>query len=344
ITISEAMFADMKDSMLINFRNSKLAQADAQARAYGRKLMKQKPHYDSELEAALVSATLDDVKSFANELYAKTFMTGSAYGNWNDADVQTAVDKLRKGVQSAPLPANKRPSVKIDIPVAGQHPVFSTAVKNNNNAFREYKFLGKATPETEVAMNIVSTMIANDFFVELRTKRQLGYSVGQFSQKLKGELLSGFLIQSGNYGPSLLDSETQKWKKEHAIQIIRNMPEAMFDQYKMGLMNQYQSKPNSTEEMHGYLFGAVEEQDSNFNYLEDLQNALQALTKEQVVAMAEKMLLDESLPAVTLHMLGMDNKESAVPGAITCENPASGTDPAVTAWVRNKVCDPQGPQ
>lgn len=339
ITISGTMFEDMKDSMLIDLRNGKLTQADSQALAYGRKLMKEKPHHDSDLEAALVSATLDDVKAFAEQLYAKTFMTGSAYGNWNDSDVQTAVKKLRKGLGAAPLPKSERPSLQIDIPSPGQHPVFSAVVNNNNNAFREYTFLGKATPETEVAMHMVSAMIANDFFVELRTKRQLGYSVGQFSQKLKGELLSAFTIQSGNYEPALLDSETQKWKKEQAIQIVRNMPEAMFEQYKMGLMNQYQSKPNSIEEMHSYLFGAVEEQDGNFNYLEDLQNALQSLTKEQVVAMAEKMLLDESRPAITLHMLSADSKESAAPGAITCDSSAIGVDPALSAWVKNKVCE-----
>lgn len=343
INISETMFADMKESMLTKLRNGKLAEADVQSRVYGRKLMQKNLRHDSEEEAALVSATLNDVKSFANELYAKTFMTGSAYGNWNDADVQIAVDKLRKGVGSAPLPASERPSVKIDMPPQGQHPVFSANVKNNNNAFREYKYLGKATPEAEVAMSMVTSIISDSYFDELRTKRQYGYSVGHFSQKVKDELLSAFTIQSGNYGPALLDSETQKWKKEQAIQIVRDMPEEMFDQYKMGLMNQYQSKPASIEEMHGYLFGVLEEQDGNFNYLENLQNALFALTKEQVVAMAEKMLLDESLPALTLHMLGTNNKEAAVPGAITCENPASGTDPSVTAWVRNKVCEPPAP-
>ncbi len=312
--LDNAGFEIIKDRFIRSLQNTRLDSANTQAGRYSAKLFMD-IYSDEEKFEAVQNLTLQDIRDYARELFARVRINGMAHGNWNDDDVKNAVDTLVAGLGSAPLPEAERPVTKVGTLHTGENAVFSAQTADNNNALRYMLQAGPREPEREAALQLLNVLVQGDFYQQMRVEQSLAYMVNSGATELEDNMFLSFAIQS-RHDPALLQQAVEAWKKD-ALQLIDNMSDADFETLKQSLVEGIMQSPDSLEGAQKQLFYFVASEDGDFDYIERMAANTQNLTKAQVRALAEEMFLNPATPSISIHIRSQTNDTPPPAGAFT---------------------------
>jgi len=161
--------------------------------------------------AALETLTFDDLQKHAKSLYEKTYLKGMLIGNLTEKEAKNAWQILGVHFQSAPYPLDEQLNKEVGVLNREEGPFYLRknvdvrgnglllAIQNQQNTFVEY-----------AAQEILSQLISNPYFVELRTKQQTGYVVGNLQQEVEKQLFLFFVIESHAFSPYDLLQRSEK--------------------------------------------------------------------------------------------------------------------------------------
>lgn len=316
IKVDEQKFKNLKEAMLRALRNQKLASAIARGGYYNR-LLWLKQHYDEDqMIAALEPVTLADVKTYANNLYHRVYITGVAHGNWTDDKVKEAVQLLLDEIKSKPFPEEERFVQKLEWLDDGENIRFSKQVQDTNNSISYALQIGHYDYPLQARLLMMSSIVESDFYLQMRTNQQLGYIVWSFNQRVEDDLFFKFVIQSATYSPFELQKRIDKWLTG-SIALFENLSDEEFERHRESLIVSLEKKGDSIAEMLDEYYYLATKEKGNFEHKKQLIEAVKQLKKEDVVDAARKFFMDHKTPRLMVLMRSRDNKESIPPGVLT---------------------------
>lgn len=292
IEVSEQQFLDIKDRKIQEWGNFKMGQAWEVARHVSRMIRKESYFSVDSILTEGKLTELKELKEFIDNLYNKARIEGIAHGNISAEETVTLTHMLASFLKSSPL--SKEDTFKQAILVEKNNDplTYMERLETNNSCLWKTIYLGSETPELRMTARVIDKFVSQPFYTEMRTKQQLGYIVSAAAQEDNGQHYLFFIVQSESHPADDI--------RERADSFIAGLPpefEALSDEkyneFKAAVRTELLEKPKSIMEK-GMLFDRLTfEYNKDFDRKDGDLNALEGLTKTQVM----KILSDSINPA-----------------------------------------------
>ena len=316
INIDEQKFNDLKRAAIRRAENGKLRPAYARASYYNRLLWRVKQYNEEEILVELKSVTFDDLKEHAKRLYDRVFITGVVHGNWTEAKVRESLDLLLAEIKSLPLPKEERYQERMEVLDPGERILFSKQIENNNNALIYTLQVGEMKLSTHAKASLVSSIVESDFYTQMRTNQQLGYIVSSSNHRSHDRLLFILLIQSAGYGPVELKARVEAWMKQ-SHRLFDELTDEEFERHRKGLIISLEEEGDSIAEVTEELYDYATREKGNFQYHEQLVEAVKNLKKSDVVSESRKIFLDAQTSRTIVLIRSQGNNDPLPEGVLT---------------------------
>jgi len=316
INIDEQKFNNFKEAMVRGLKNKKLNQAYQRGGYYNWLMMLDNQYTDEEKLEALRPLTLDDVKSFARNLYEKIYVTGVIHGNWTEEQAKESVSILLSSLNGQPLPVNERYEQVVEVLNPGERIQFSREVEDNNNSLSYTIQVGEKDLSLMAKASIMASIIENDFYTQMRTNQQLGYIVWSFQQRTEKRMFFRFLIQSSTHGPFEMSKRVRVWLKT-TDKMFANLSDEEFEKHKQAKIIALEKEGDSIGAVVGDLYTLATDEEGDFQFKKKLIQAIKDLSKNDVTEKARELFLDPQTPRLEVLMRAKGSKERVPASAIT---------------------------
>lgn len=174
--------------------------------SYRRNLALETPRYSvDELAEAVEAAKLSDLTDFQRQLLPDSLLEAFLVGNLDEAEASKMVSDVTAAIPSAaPLPADQIPKRRLRVLEPGQPRVRQFVAPNPaeaNSAVEVYVQVGMDEGDDWLLLGLLSQLIEQPFYEELRTKQQLGYIVQSGPTEAEGVRALVFNVQSSVLPP-----------------------------------------------------------------------------------------------------------------------------------------------
>jgi insulysin len=280
--ISEQQFRDIKDKKLQAWGNFKMGQAWEIARHISRMIRKE--HYysiDSMLaEGKLIE--LKELKGFTFNLYDKARIEGIAYGNITAEETVALTRSLQSSLNSTPLHKEDTFKQAILVQKNMEQLSYTERLETNNSCLWKTVYLGSETPELRMAARIIDKFVSQPFYNEMRTNQQLGYIVSAAAQEDNGQHYLFFIVQSESHPADEIRERADRFI-DSLPSLFEALPDNIFAEFKTAVRTELLQKPKSIMEKAMLFDRLTFEYNRDFDRKEEDLNALDSLTKTQVL-------------------------------------------------------------
>lgn len=316
IKIDEQKFSNIKEAMILDLKNQKLAKAYARGGYYNRLMWLKKQYTEEEELSALSPLTLNDIHTYAGKLYEKVYITGMVHGNWTGKKAEESVSLIFNALKSRPLPEKERFEEVVEVLEPGEHIRFTQEVEDNNNSLAYAIQVGEKDFDLQAKTSMVASIIENDFYTQMRTNQQLGYIVWSFQQLVENRIFLRLVIQSSTHGPFEMSKLVNFWLLD-AKDLFDNLTEDEFERFRQGLIISLEKEEDSINGAHAVLYAMATEEKGDFLIKSKLIKAVKNLKKEEVVKTARELFLNPETPRIEVLMRAKGSVEPVPDGTIT---------------------------
>lgn len=297
--LDEARFAVLKNDNLQFWNQTQTDSANIAMSALKRAAAHK--DYNSKSNAAILERlTLADIKSYGQTIFRHAAITGLSHGNWNDRDVRQALSTLLQQTQSQPLP-RRMPAVPHKVLLHPQEKaLLSLASQSNNNALIYTIDAGPKDQKRWAIIGLIEQMTKADFYNEIRTRQQSGYTANSFVNKGSDRLSTGYLVQSADYGPVELQRRVEEWLKR-VPGLIEQLSDTEFATFRRNHATMFRSKNGSIAANHNELFGLIYNEKADFSYHHKSAAIAEKLTRSEVLAVARALTTNNPTGRLIVH-------------------------------------------
>jgi len=281
-------FEALKERKLRELQNAVFADAYMQARELQRTMLRQYYYPAAEQLPIAEDVTLDDVRSFARQMFGAGNVEMVAYGNVSQAEAGEVAEQVIAELELQPVPAGDvydDPALQL---APGQAAVGSNVLKVNNSALFQLVRLGKSDARTRAAAMVLDNFVQEPYYSEMRTRQQLGYIVGSGMAETEQDLFSLFVIQSADYDASELVKRSDAFLLS-LPQLFDALSDEQFETLRAGVRSELAEKDKSIGERTARYFDLAFERDAWWSRNEQAIAALDALTRDDVVQLLRKL-------------------------------------------------------
>ena len=183
------VFDRTREALRQSLANFKRKQPVALA-SYHRGLTLDSPRYPVEaLAAAVESATLDDVRAFQSSLLPEAFLECLLVGNLDESQASDMVEATRLAIPAkAALSRDAIPRRRVRVLPRGRtlRQYAAPNPEEKNSACEIYLQVGRDEGDDWLHLALISQILEQPFYGELRTKQQLGYIVQSAATESEG--------------------------------------------------------------------------------------------------------------------------------------------------------------
>ncbi|KAL3902900.1 MAG: hypothetical protein SGILL_010650, partial [Bacillariaceae sp.] len=174
---------------------------------------------NQELLDATEAATLGDLMEYVSSIWTSGKGVALVQGNVEEKEAQTLVTTIDKALGFQTIPANEYPPELEPLPLP-QSPANAMATRlsitepneENGNAASYVVIQSLSTePKEHVLIELVSSIVSEPFYEELRTRQQLGYIVSSGVKPVGKTKTMGFIVQSSTAKNKKLTEEIIKY-------------------------------------------------------------------------------------------------------------------------------------
>lgn len=158
--------------------------------------------------------------------------------------------------------------------------------------------------------SLLGQIIQPWFYSQLRTQEQLGYAVFAFPIPVGKQWGIGFLLQSNSKQPDYLYQRYLAFYPQ-AEKRLREMKNDEFAQYKQGLMNEMQQRPQTLDEESDRFANDFSRGDSRFETRDKVLAVINGLTQNQLADYFHKGVIKMQGLAMLSQVSGNDGKPAA---------------------------------
>jgi secreted Zn-dependent insulinase-like peptidase len=313
VDLSEEAFASVKERLQRALQNERFGQPYEQARYYSGLLLRNPTIPREEFEAALSGISLDDVRTYAAVLYERVYLEGVVAGNLDPVAVRIAVERLLKRLGSSPLPEPERTEETIRTLPSGANFLFTQRLEVNNSVISLAFEAGQTDPALRGALLIAGRALQDSFYRNMRTEQQLGYIVFGGMGQMKKTLSLNMLIQSGAYTADALLERVEAYIPRF-VEEFRRMPDETFERLRQAVIEAKLAPDKDMESLAERMFWVAFENDRKWDYVSEDIRAVEALTRDQVNRVLERVLQGPERKRLVIRLVGRDHVAGPVKG------------------------------
>lgn len=137
----------------------------------------------------------------------------------------------------------------------------------------------------EAILRMLAPLLKNNYFEEIRNRRQLAYGVLVVPFRFAETPGLSFIVQSRQTDPAQLTEVTEQFLADFATGLHRLSPKT-FENLKASLVKELASKANKADDLASYLWQEIDSGEQNFTKRKQLIQTIQALTLNDLVTYA----------------------------------------------------------
>ncbi len=315
-------FEALKERKVRELQNAVFADAYLQARELQQTMLRESFYPAADRLSVAQGVTPDDVRRFAGQMFGAGNVEMVAYGNVSQEEASEVAARVVAELKLEPVPASDVYDDRALQLGPGQAAVGSNLLKVNNSALFQLVLLGKADAQTRAAAMVLDNFIQEPYFSEMRTRQQLGYIVGSGMTETEHDLYSLFVIQSADYDAAELIKRSDTFLLS-LPELFDALSDEKFETLRAGVRSELAEKDKSIGERTARYFDLAFERDAWWSRNEDTIAALDALTRDDVRQLLQK--LDRGKRS-SITALSFAEQHAAAAGTVE----ASFTD--IAAW------------
>jgi len=261
--------------------------------SYYRGLVLELPKYTvEELSSACAALTLADLQRFQSGLLAEASAEGLVCGNFDEADALAMLAKLQQALPGRPLPDDASGARAVRKLPAGQ-PLVQQFVAANpdeaNSALEVYFQVGPDRGDDWLQLALLSQILEQPFFGELRTKQQLGYIVQSGVTETEGVRGLSFLVQSTKEPPAQVERRVDSFLTEFRASLA-SMPEAELQSYREALASQALDVDKRLGQQASRFWGEISQRRYDFGRPWRTAKRVRKVQREELVAFFDRFV------------------------------------------------------
>ena len=264
---------------------------------------------DQELLAAAAKVNLKDVVGYYKAIKSDPLIRMLAAGNYSEEAVKQMADSATKIFPGKRLP-NTRATEQFSPPATGKLVEFKESLDLADSAVLQAWFRASKSDDEQAQLSVLNAFLDKAFFMQLRTNEQLGYVVQSLPYAV--DEIPGYLmvVQSSNSDLIKIKSRIDKFRSEYLAELKATDP-AKIEETKQAIIANITQKPTDFyKEMDRYT-----KEFWRAKYAFDARDrqlaALKKVTKEDLINIYEKLLLNDKSARMLLQVRGTNFKDSA---------------------------------
>ena len=261
--------------------------------SYRRNLALERPKFPiDELAAALEVTTLADVSAFQASLLPSALLEAFVVGNFDEEDTSKMVTAITQAVPAATtLSADQIPRRRTRILPVGRVLRQFTAPNPDelNSATEVYLQIGMDEGDDWLLLALLSQLLEQPFYGELRTKQQLGYIVQSGVTESDGVRALLFSVQSSVLQPPQVEERIDTFLQSYREQLV-NLPEADLAAYREALASQATDVDKRLGQQAGRLWGEIVQRRYDYGRPWRTAKRVKKVTRPQLLAFFDKKI------------------------------------------------------
>ncbi|XP_065087542.1 insulin-degrading enzyme [Ochlerotatus camptorhynchus] len=285
--IDEKRFDILKEQYVRNLKNYQAEQPFQHAVYYLALLLTEQAWSKQELIDAADLVTVDRLRSFIDELLSRMHVECFIYGNVNKEkalEISGKVEEKLKNTDASVLPLLSRQlMLKREYKLNnGENCLFETTNDYHKSSCAElYLQCGMQNDQSNVYVDLVTQILSEPCYNQLRTKEQLGYIVFCGSRKSNGVQGIRVIVQSVKH-PAFVEERIEHFLNG-MVDHLENMTDEDFKRHKEALAAMKLEKPKRLSTQFTKFLNEIALQQYHFNRAQVEVAFLQTLTKQQIV-------------------------------------------------------------
>ncbi|XP_053683115.1 insulin-degrading enzyme [Sabethes cyaneus] len=342
--IDEKRFEILKEQYVRNLKNYNAEQPYHHAVYYLALLLSEQAWSKQELIDASELITVERLRSFIDELLSRMHVECFIHGNINKEQAMEISRKVEDRLKNtdasvAPLLARQlmlKREYKLN---TGENCLFETNNEYHKSSCAElYVQCGMQNDQSNVYIDLVSQIISEPCYNQLRTQEQLGYIVFCGSRKSNGVQGIRIIVQSTKH-PAYVEDRIESFLNGIS-NYLETMTDEEFDRHKEALAAQKLEKPKRLSTQFAKFLNEISLQQFHFNRAQVEVAFLKTLTKQQIIDYYKEFIVLGAPSRRTLSIHVISTAEGGAAGkdapAETVEQNANDTT-NVKDFV--KICD-----
>jgi len=305
-TIDPARFAVEVDDLGREFENrAKDRSFRLASRALSRLLVK--PSWtEGQRLAALRSMTPASLEAFAPKLLASLNAVMLVHGNVTASDAQKMAVAVRR-VLTAPADIVAVPRASVVRMASGSRYRWEKPVEHSDSAISLY-YQGRSRVMPERArMAFLRQILSAPFYLELRTRQQLGYVVFATGMSLIEVPGISFIIQSPGSPASELETRIRVFLDDYFSE-LQMMPDAVFERHRAGLLSRILESDKTLRERSNRYWREIDRRRLTFDSPARLAEAVRKVTKAELLSFYKAVLLGPEVREIAAWAVGTNHQ------------------------------------
>lgn len=253
---------------------------------------------------------LNDLKEYSKILFNEYLLESFVGGNISEEEAKKCWNKLSNDLKNYKISDySKTKALNLTLPKDFNNKSLIDITRNlevRGNSVMISTYLGPKTHKSWVEQNVLSAMISEPFYSDLRTKQQTGYIVSAHSSEQDRHYFLNCLVQSDTYDIKHLQTAILKFMDEFVDIEFKDTEDVRqrFNSVRESLLDRLHNIHDSLESKLGYFSGLCYEKEflsnetPDFSRIESYINALNAYTFEEAQTYAKQVLQHHNtLPA-----------------------------------------------
>ncbi|OIN03317.1 peptidase M16 [Idiomarina sp. MD25a] len=269
--------------------------------AYGQ-IIREGQFADDSLIQAAQNVKPADLASYMDELLANNSIKMFAFGNYDKADLQLAVNEIKDV-----LPADRRitefRTARFWKPQSDTSLVLRKDLSVADVGIVDAHINGAPSFATQAAATVLQGHFRTEAFDTLRTEEQLAYAVGTFAPQLDRYTGFGLYIQTPVKNVADMQARFESFKKEY-WETLQNLKPETFEQLKSSTLVTLNEPPkNLSEELQPVLSDWYLHR-YDFDTKQQLINAVEQVTLEDAKQFYKDTVLNEDSARISVQLRG----------------------------------------
>ncbi|GLD98156.1 hypothetical protein PINS_up006853 [Pythium insidiosum] len=299
-----------------------------------------------DLVAAIAQVDLPMLRRHSRRIWDQCFLEAFVYGNLYAGDACTLVEDVLQRMPAhvqAPLPSQHAQwhTRQLRLPDGAEcvwrrrHP----NAENPNCALDAMYQIGVETPRDRVTLGVLSTIVQEPFFHQLRTTEQLGYTVFSTPGRQSGVQHLRLLVQSNVAAPEFLAQRVDAFWATLRRTVECEMTDAQLEQHIQTVVKSYAEKPKSQEEEVQDASYEIAIREYQFDRKARLAALVQTVRRNDLLQFLDRFIMRDApqrkLLSVRIYGSGFPVPELQSTTDVTPSNDATATATAtalVAAW------------
>lgn len=299
-------FQILKDSFLRKYTNFAKEQPITQSMEIFQSIAYGSYATEKEKAIALRNFSFKKYEECLQELFQKTYLIGTLYGNITEASSRSILNEMRQAFNGPAYAKEDQLRNEVIVLPQDQGPYFlETYTESQGNAVILAVEGDGFSHKKRAAQQILMQALKAPFFATLRTQQQTGYIVSSSAEEMERKLFNLFAVQSSTHDVRDLLARFEQFIESYVKEIGKTeLLEPQFKNIQDALTIKYSEPAENMSKMGELLHTLAFDYDGDFKWMQKRLDALKELSYSEFVSISKELLGRQNRRRLAILMRG----------------------------------------